>query len=192
MAPDNTTIAFGGTTNLNAADGTPTYSYSVSSGYGAGVLSPAWYEVLFSQPRAEVLTHWMVQATRLLRGQDVDASSAHAIEGVRLAAGSDFPVDPERPLVGLHSAVTRQDLKHWPQGGWHPEQKMTLDEALRAYTAGAAYAAFEETTKGRIAPGFWADLTVISEDQRAIPPEAIPAARIASTIVGGTIDPEAR
>jgi hypothetical protein len=59
---------------------------SVSSGYGAGVLSPAWYEVLFSQPRAEVLTHWMVQATRLLRGQDVDASSAHAIEGVRLAA----------------------------------------------------------------------------------------------------------
>ena len=59
---------------------------SVSSGYGAGVLSPAWYEVLFSQPRAEVLTQWMVQATRLLRGQDVDASSAHAIEGVRLAA----------------------------------------------------------------------------------------------------------
>jgi hypothetical protein len=59
---------------------------SFSSGYGAGVLSPAWYEVLFSQPRAEVLTHWMVQATRLLREQDVDASSAHAIEGVRLAA----------------------------------------------------------------------------------------------------------
>ncbi|MFD2720151.1 DUF5682 family protein [Hymenobacter monticola] len=59
---------------------------SFSSGYGAGVLSPAWYELLFSQPRAEVLTHWMVRATRLLRGQDVDASSAHAIEGVRLAA----------------------------------------------------------------------------------------------------------
>ncbi|TPG63789.1 DUF5682 family protein [Hymenobacter nivis] len=58
---------------------------SLSSGYGAGVLSPAWYELLFAQPRAEVLTHWMVQATRLLRGQDVDASSAHAIEGVRLA-----------------------------------------------------------------------------------------------------------
>ncbi|UOQ95949.1 DUF5682 family protein [Hymenobacter sp. 5317J-9] len=59
---------------------------SFSSGYGAGVLSPAWYELLFAQPRAEVLTHWMVQATRLLRGQDVEASSAHAIEGVRLAA----------------------------------------------------------------------------------------------------------
>ncbi len=59
---------------------------SFSSGYGAGVLSPAWYELLFAEPRAEVLTHWMVRATRLLRGQDVDASSAHAIEGVRLAA----------------------------------------------------------------------------------------------------------
>ncbi|GAA4023399.1 DUF5682 family protein [Hymenobacter glaciei] len=59
---------------------------SFSSGYGAGVLSPAWYELLFAQPRAEVLTHWMVQVTRLLRGQDMDASSAHAIEGVRLAA----------------------------------------------------------------------------------------------------------
>ena len=50
------------------------------------MLSPAWYELLFAQPRAEVLTHWMVRATRLLREQDVDASSAHAIEGVRLAA----------------------------------------------------------------------------------------------------------
>lgn len=59
---------------------------SFSSGYGAGVLSPAWYELLFAEPRAEVLTHWMVRATRLLRGQDVDASSAHAIEGVRLAS----------------------------------------------------------------------------------------------------------
>ncbi len=59
---------------------------SFSSGYGAGVLSPAWYELLFAKPRAEVLTHWMVRATRLLRGQDVDASSAHAIEGVRLAS----------------------------------------------------------------------------------------------------------
>nr|WP_262712894.1 DUF5682 family protein [Hymenobacter radiodurans] len=59
---------------------------SFSSGYGAGVLSPAWYELLFAEPRAEVLTHWMVRATRLLRSQDGDASSAHAIEGVRLAS----------------------------------------------------------------------------------------------------------
>src|SRR5438046_9014051 len=64
--------------------------------------------------------------------------------GVPIAAGSDFPVDPERPLIGLHSSVTRQDLKSWPQGGWHPDHRMTLEDALRAYTTGAAYAAYEE------------------------------------------------
>jgi hypothetical protein len=58
---------------------------STSSGYGAGVLSPAWYELLFTQPPATVVTQWMVRAARLLRGQDLDASSAHAIEAVRLA-----------------------------------------------------------------------------------------------------------
>ncbi len=107
--------------------------------------------------------------------------------GVVLAAGSDFPVDPEKPLVGIHSAVTRQDLNDRPEGGWHPDQRMTLDEALRAYTAGAAYAAYEEDHKGRIAPGYWADLTVVSKDLRAIPPEEIPRAAIDYTLVGGTI-----
>jgi hypothetical protein len=58
---------------------------SFSSGYGAGVLSPAWYELLFTQPRAQVITQWMVRAARLLRGQELDASSSHAIEAVRLA-----------------------------------------------------------------------------------------------------------
>ncbi len=58
---------------------------SYQSGYGAGVLSPAWYELLFEVPREQVVTQWMVRAARLLRGQDLDASSAHAIEGVRLA-----------------------------------------------------------------------------------------------------------
>ncbi|MBG8556244.1 DUF5682 family protein [Hymenobacter guriensis] len=58
---------------------------SYASGYGAGILSPAWYELLFTVPRAEVVTHWMVRAARLLRTRDLDASAAHAIEGVRLA-----------------------------------------------------------------------------------------------------------
>jgi hypothetical protein len=112
--------------------------------------------------------------------------------GVVIAAGSDFPVDPERPLVGIHSGVTRQDLKNWPEGGWHPEQKMTLDEVLRAYTWGAAYAAYEEKTKGRIAPGYWADLTVLRKDLRAIPAAEIPAAGVAYTIVGGQVAYAAR
>jgi hypothetical protein len=107
--------------------------------------------------------------------------------GAVLAAGSDFPVDPEQPLIGLHSAVTRQDLKNMPEGGWHPEQLMTMDEALRAYTQGAAYAAYEEEHKGMIAPGYWADLTVFSKDLRTIPPSEIPRAGIDFTIVGGKV-----
>jgi len=112
--------------------------------------------------------------------------------GVIIAAGSDFPVDPEKPLIGLHSAVTRQDLKNWPAGGWHPDQKMSFEEALRAYTRGAAYAAYEEDHKGRIAPGYWADLTVIGKDLREIPPEEIPNAGIDFTIVGGSVVYERR
>src|SRR5438034_5329698 len=112
--------------------------------------------------------------------------------GVPIAAGSDFPVDPEKPLIGLHSAVTRQDLKSWPVGGWHPDQRMTLEEALAAYTTGAAYAAYEEDHRGRIAPGYWADLTVIGKDLRSIPPEEIADAGIDFTIVGGSVVYEKR
>jgi hypothetical protein len=131
--------------------------------------------------------YWAEERIGFERGKGLYAWRWVLEAGVPLAAGSDFPVDPERPLVGLHSAVTRQDLQHWPEGGWHPEQKLTLDEALRAYTAGAAYAAFEESAKGRISPGFWADLTVFSRDLRTLPAAEIPDAGIAFTIVGGTV-----
>jgi predicted amidohydrolase YtcJ len=107
--------------------------------------------------------------------------------GAVLAAGSDFPVDPEQPLIGIHSAVTRQDLKDLPEGGWHPEQMMTMDEALRAYTQGAAYAAYEEDRRGMISPGYQADLTVFAKDLRTIPPSEIPRAGIKLTIVGGQV-----
>jgi len=68
--------------------------------------------------------------------------------GIPLAAGSDFPVDPESPLAGLQAAVTRSDAAGRPAGGWRPEQRLSLEEAVRAYTQGAAYAAFEEGTAG--------------------------------------------
>ena len=105
--------------------------------------------------------------------------------GVPIAAGSDFPVDPERPLVGLHSAVTRQDPEDRPAGGWHPDQDMTLTEAITAYTATAAWAAFEEKDKGRLAPGMWADLTILAEDLRAIPASRIDDVPVLGTLVGG-------
>jgi len=107
--------------------------------------------------------------------------------GIPIAAGSDFPVELERPILGLMAAVTRQDTSQHPDGGWHPEQRMTLDEALRAYTAGAAYAAYEEEFKGRIAPGMWADLTVLSENLRQVRPTSIPSVSVGYTIVGGQV-----
>jgi predicted amidohydrolase YtcJ len=131
--------------------------------------------------------YWADDRVGLERGKGLYAWRWVLDAGIPIAAGSDFPVDPEKPLIGIHSGVTRQDLKDWPAGGWHPEQKMTLDEVLRAYTTGAAYAAFEEDRKGRLASGFWADLTVLSKDLRAIPPAEIPRVSVAYTIVGGTL-----
>lgn len=105
--------------------------------------------------------------------------------GIPLAAGSDLPVDDESPLTGLHSAITRQNAGGEPEGGWHPDQRLTLTEALRAYTLGPAYAAFEEDRKGRIAPGQWADLTILAKDVRAIPTSEIPRVEVLGTLVGG-------
>lgn len=130
---------------------------------------------------------WAEERIGALRGRGLYAWRWVLDLGIPVAAGSDFPVDPEQPLVGLHAAVTRQDLEDRPAGGWHPEQRMTLGEALAAYTSGAAYAAFEEKEKGRIAPGMWADLTILQEDLRSIPPERIPDVKVRGTIVGGVV-----
>jgi predicted amidohydrolase YtcJ len=105
--------------------------------------------------------------------------------GIPLAAGSDFPVDPEAPLAGLQAAVTRSDPAGRPAGGWRPEQRLALEEAVRAYTGGAAYAAFEEGVGGVIRPGARADLTILEEDLRTITPERIGAVRVLATVVGG-------
>ncbi|MGH9751129.1 MAG: amidohydrolase [Candidatus Polarisedimenticolia bacterium] len=136
--------------------------------------------------------YWADERVGAARGKGLYAWRWVLDDGGVIAAGSDFPVDPEKPLVGIHSGVTRQDLKHWPEGGWHPEQRMTLDEVLRAYTGGAAYAAFEEASRGRIGAGYKADLTVVGKDLRAIPSEDIAGAGIAFTIVGGRIVYEGR
>jgi hypothetical protein len=107
--------------------------------------------------------------------------------GIPLAAGSDFPIDPESPLVGLQAAVTRSDAAGRPAGGWRPEQRLSLEEAVRAYTRGAAYAAFEEQDGGLIRPGARADLTILQDDLRTIPPERFGAVRVLATVVGGRI-----
>ena len=81
---------------------------------------------------------------------------------IPVAGGSDFPVEQVSPLLGIYAAVTRQDARGAPAGGWYPAQKMTLDEAIDAFTRGAAYAEGSEATRGVLAVGRAADLTVYS------------------------------
>lgn len=107
--------------------------------------------------------------------------------GVRLAAGSDWTVAPLDPLAGIYAAVTRRttDGKH-PEG-WYPEQKISLEEALRAYTTDGAYTEFAEISKGRIKEGFLADFVVLNQNIFEVPPEKIVEARVKTTVVGGRI-----
>lgn len=107
--------------------------------------------------------------------------------GVRLAFGSDWPVAPLDPLAGIAAAVNRQTLDGRHPEGWVPEQRIGLEEALTAYTAGAAYAEGQERIKGRIAPGQLADFALLSEDLFAIAPERIAEVRVEMTICGGRI-----
>jgi predicted amidohydrolase YtcJ len=105
--------------------------------------------------------------------------------GAALSFGSDWFVAPPTPIEGIYAAVTRRTLDDAQPGGWVPEEKITVEEALRAYTRGGAFASFEEDIKGMIKPGLLADLVVIDRDLRAIPPETIRDARVVRTIVGG-------
>jgi len=111
--------------------------------------------------------------------------------GVPLAFGSDWPVAPLSPILGIYAAVTRATLDGKHPEGWFPAQRLSVDEALRAYTQGSAYAAFQEREKGTFAPGKLGDVVVLSDDLFNIPPAKIRDAQVLITIVGGEIVYEA-
>src|SRR6058998_2246760 len=112
--------------------------------------------------------------------------------GAKLAFGSDWTVAPLDPILGIYAAVTRRTLDGKNPGGWVPEQKVTVAEALRAYTAGNAYATFSEKKWGVLAPGYYADIVVLDRDLFTMPPESLSAARVAVTVVGGKVVYERR
>jgi len=104
-----------------------------------------------------------------------------------LAFGSDAPVESFNPFEGLFAAVTRQDQTLSPEGGWLPEQRLSREEALRAFTIGAAYAAFEESEKGTLSPGKLADLVVLDRDYFEVPEAEIFQITPVATMLGGKI-----
>jgi len=112
-------------------------------------------------------------------------------QGVRVPAGSDAPVERIDVMPGLQAAVTRQDAKGWPPGGWQPQERVSLEQALRMFTQDAAFAAFDEKDRGAIAIGMRADLTVLGADLEKIVPSALGTVAVRLTIVGGRVVHEA-
>jgi predicted amidohydrolase YtcJ len=104
-----------------------------------------------------------------------------------LAFGSDWPVAPLDPILGVYAAVTRRTLDGRNPDGWVPEQKISVGEALRAYTWGDAYAVFAEHERGTLAPGMLADVDVLDRDLFTMPPDSLATARVRETIVGGKV-----
>ena len=105
--------------------------------------------------------------------------------GAVLAAGSDFPVEDPNPFYGLHAAVTRSDRAGGPAGGWYPGQALSLDEALRAFTLDAAWAAGQERELGSLEPGKWADFVLLDRDPFEIPAATLWQVAVEETWVGG-------
>jgi predicted amidohydrolase YtcJ len=106
-----------------------------------------------------------------------------AKRGVPLAFGTDYPVEPVAPFRGLYAAVTRKSEDGKQE--YYPEQKLTIEQAIAAYTTGSAYAEFAEKDKGTLAPGMLADFAVLDRDLTAIPAEKILGTQVLRTVLGG-------
>jgi predicted amidohydrolase YtcJ len=106
----------------------------------------------------------------------------------KLAFGTDWPVEPLDPMRGIYSAVTRKNIETGlPDGGWFPDQTLSVAEAVRCYTLEAAYAEFQENMKGSISPGKLADLVVLSRDIFSVPPREILDTHVVMTVLGGMV-----
>lgn len=106
---------------------------------------------------------------------------------VSLAFGSDWSVAPAIPILGIDAAVNRETLDGKNKGGWVPEQKISVNQALRAYTEGGAYAAFREKELGSIKEGYLADLVLLDQDITTIDPFKIKQTQVLWTMLGGKI-----
>ena len=107
--------------------------------------------------------------------------------GIHVSYGTDSPVEDCNPFPNLYSAVTRRDQKGWPEGGFFPEERVDIEDAVDAYTIGSAYNEFAEDFKGRLKPGYLADMAVLDTDIFTCRPEEIRTILPVMTIVDGQI-----
>ncbi len=142
-------------------------------------------KVIASMQPSHLLTdmRWAQDRLGPNRRQYSHTWAAFLNKGVPLAFGTDYPVEPVTPFRGLYSAVTRksEDGKQ----AYFPEQRLTMDQAIAAYTVGSAFAEFEEKEKGKLAPGMFADFVVLDRDVTAASPEKILGTKVLRTVVGG-------
>jgi hypothetical protein len=139
---------------------------------------------MFANPDATALGNFAV----LLgpgRASHADAFKIFDDAGAVQAFGSDWPVFGNEVLPAIYCAVTRMTPAGTPPGGWYPEHRVSVAAALRHYTRDAAYASFDEDSKGTLSPGKLADLVVLSDDILSVPPERILATRVLLTVMGG-------
>ncbi|MEO6066631.1 MAG: amidohydrolase family protein, partial [Gemmatimonadales bacterium] len=130
---------------------------------------------------------WAAKRLDAARLQGTYAFRALLDSGAVLAFGSDWSVATLDPLWGIYAAVTRRTLDDQNPLGWIPAQKITVEEALRAYTVGDTYALFRERELGSLTPGKLADIAVIDRDLLTMPAESLAHARVAMTIAGGKV-----
>ena len=108
-------------------------------------------------------------------------------KGIHVSGSSDAPVESFDPILAIHCAVTSQNLDGQPAGGWLPQQKLTVQEAVALYTTGSAYTSYEENVKGKLCPGYLADFIVLSQDIFSIPENEIVNTKVEQTYLGGKL-----
>jgi hypothetical protein len=146
-------------------------------------------KIIASVQPVHIMTDWSVAERRWGPERSVNAYALKSLAdaGLRLQMGSDAPVEPIDPKLSLIAAVTRQDMAGQPEGGWRPEQRLSLEEALADFSAPAAFASRREDRLGTISVGKLADLTVFEKDLFDVPPSDWLEVDVEMTVIGGEI-----
>jgi len=141
---------------------------------------------LHSYPDEDTLRVWARNACPD-RASRAWAWKSIADDGGQIAFGSDWPVVTLNPLEGIQTAVTRQTSEGLPKEGFVPSQRLSVADAIRGYTLGAAYAGFREKTEGSLEPGKLADLIILSQNLFDVEPHSIDKTKVLTTLVGGRV-----